>query len=219
MAESRKPGIVSASKSKSGQWKILSALAGLLFLLNAFGGSSDESENTSSDSAPVAGSQTLIPATNVDSLQRVIPWPEIPQEFLIANNPFRPVLPGPVSVVEQPPSTHQDGMEFRDEPSGGSHEIQLNASEHLAALTGALGPGNTSQVMQSDLENTKVQMVFRSARGAAAIINDTIYNEGDRIKQYEVASISADGVTLRIVEFPPQDLEDPMATGTKVESK
>ncbi len=217
MAESRKSGIVSSSKSKPGQWKTLAALAGVLFLLNVLGGASDEPENTPADAAQVAGGQSLTEAPNTGSLQREIPWPVIAQEFLIANNPFRPALPGLVPDVVQAPSVYQDGVEIREESSGGSHEIDLNDSEHPAASNGAPGPVDSSQAVQSDLSSNKVQMVFRSARGAAAIINDTIYHEGDRIEEYEVASISANGVTLRIIDDPSQVTEDSKATGARVE--
>ena len=92
MAETATPGILTATKSKSGQWKILIPLVGILVFLNAYGGEEDDSEKETA--AQSASSSDTSARPHAQAVRRDISWPEVPQEFLLTNNPFHPDVDG-----------------------------------------------------------------------------------------------------------------------------
>lgn len=182
-----------SSKKKPGQWKVIAVLAAVLVLLNLAGGSDTEDEPPS-ELSDAAKNETLSPETTLASTRRQIQWPVVPSEFLMSHNPFRP------DARQSPDSILPTELLSGDSAPAVSSEI---APAGTVAIAQADSPTARSTVpLPTNLVGKPVRMVFRSARGTAAMIGDKIYHEGDRIEEYEVAAIAKSGVTLRLSATP-----------------
>lgn len=176
MAETLSSINVTASTRKSGQYKLIAGLAAALIFLFAFSGSEEEpvEHHEAASDMSAAAGSDSAATSNASSPSREIFWPEIPLEFLLTHNPFHSEVPRP----ENPAIAAQI-------PAGG------------------VATKNTSSTSMPQPDMT-VQMLFQSARGKAAMIDNQIYHEGDRVKGFEIASITQAGVTLRRTETPLQ---------------
>ena len=194
MAEIIKPGIITASKHKPGQWKLLVPLVLVLVLLNVYGGDAE-----TGDASAVASSESSADTSSPDGhnpvpARRDIPWPVVPLEFLLASNPFCTNARGSQEIVA---TDAQSGERPSGVFEGDDSPSADNSVESIARPVVDLATANLTAVIANPLVGRKVRMVFRSSRGTAAMIDDKVYHEGDRIENFEIARISRNGVTLR----------------------
>ena len=83
MAEIANSTNTKTTGSKPGQWKLVAVLAVVLMLLIAFGGGSDDTEESAELSPVSTTGQITSDVSNASSSQREIHWPIIPLEFLL----------------------------------------------------------------------------------------------------------------------------------------
>jgi hypothetical protein len=98
-------------------------------------------------------------------------WPTIPLTKIVAHDPFAPEsLPGVATVVAA---------------SGNEAELAA-AQERAALLAGTLDA----------LRERGVSVVLHTSKGPVATIGDRMIKVGDKVGDYHVAEIDADGVVL-----------------------
>ena len=214
MAETVSSFNVTTSTRKSGQWKLVAGLAAVLIFLVAFSGSEEEpdehTEATSDTSAP-AGSDNLA-TSSASSASREILWPEVPLEFLLTNNPFRPEVPEPENAASGSDDDVPSGTLDSNTPSSDAAPVGIDTATAEEVTSLGMNPASPpDQVATPRISSTPmpesgmtVQMLFHSARRKAAIIDNQIYHEGDNVKGFVIASIARDGVTLRPAETQQQ---------------
>ena len=180
MAETATHGILTATKSKPGQWKILIPLVGVLVFLNAYGGEEDDSEKETA--AQSASSSDTSARPHAQAVRRDISWPEVPLEFLLTNNPFHPDV---------------DDVAEDDTTDAQSEEVSSSGGGRNAPPVADLAMAKSGAMTAHSMAGKKVTMVFRGAHGTGAMIDGKVYHEGDRIGKFEIVRIARDGVTLR----------------------
>lgn len=193
MAETAKSGILTAKKSKPGQWKFILPLVGILALLNVYGG--EEEDNDKNVVAPPASSTDPSSTHHAEAARRDIPWPEVPLEFLLTNNPFHAQADDAAEnvVIDDEIETPSQGTE-QNLPA---EDMQVAFSPPPVA---EIAIPQVASVPSNPIAEKKVSMVIRSSRGTAAVIDGKIYYEGDRIGEFAIVGIARDGVTLRPAE-------------------
>ena len=195
MAETVKSGILTAKKSKPGQWKFLVPLIGILVFLNAYGGEEEHSDKNAAD--PPESSIDPPLTHHAEGAKRDIAWPEVPLEFLLTNNPFHAQEDDAAEITE--PDGHTEILSPESDQNLPPDDIPV-VSRPLPAAD--IATTQVASVAPTPLAEKKVSMVISSARGTAAMIDGKIYYEGDRIGEFAIVSIARDGVTLRPAEVP-----------------
>ncbi|MDA1231258.1 MAG: hypothetical protein O2856_10835 [Planctomycetota bacterium] len=217
MAETVNSINVTASTPKSGQWKLVAGLVAVLILLFAFSGSEeepDEHHEATSDTSASAGSDSAA-SSSASSASREVLWPEVPLEFLLTHNPFHPEVPEPEIAATDDDDVLFDTVDSNiPAPDATPVGIDTATAEEVASMgtnpsipADQVATQKTSATPMPQSEMT-VQLLFQSARGKAAMIDNKIYHEGDRVNGFEIASIAHDGVTLRLAETQLQPLSE-----------
>lgn len=204
MADESVPGIPGTSKRRNGPWKIVALLAFVLVAVNFLGSGGDNEQGSAELSSAATSSRNLNDTNNSTTIRRAIPWPVIPLEFLLANNPFQPEFRRGVGIAATdalPAESDPKSADSPETPQPGESETSI-ATETPATPTHS-----------NALTGKKLQLVFRGPRGTAAMIDDKMYREGDKIDNYLIADIECDGVTLRETGTPAPA---PVATGTEI---
>ncbi len=179
---------------KPAQWKLVAGLAGVLMLLLAFGGGSEVDDESVAESLALTR-PTGTGTRGESSSQREIHWPMIPLDFLLTHNPFHPNSANRLQELTQAASMSDYGSNRNDSVAG------LSSSGET--LSPGFGASQTVEKLNlALLAAKKVKMIFRSPRGAAAIIDNRVYYEGNRIpdSNYVVVAITQNGVTLRLFD-------------------
>lgn len=184
------------AKRKSGQKKLIAGLAVALLLLN-LPAKKDAAETQDAPTPESAAESQPADSTAARPPVREIAWPEVPLDFLLTNNPFRSA-----SAVEQnqPSETDQSSAESQRgllADSDGNSDDRRESRPVQDAATSVNLDSAQPFTAESELAGSKLQLIFRSARGRAVMIDGRVYNEGDQFGQYEVARIGPDRVTLR----------------------
>ena len=195
MAETAKSGILTAKKSKPGQWKMIVPLIGMLVFLNAYGGEEEDSDKNAV--APLESSMDPSLTHYAEGVRRDIAWPEVSLEFLLMNNPFHAQEDEAAEIAE--PDGHTETLSPESDQNFPPDDMPVVSSSPPVT---DMATTPVASVAPNPLAENKVSMVISSARVKAAMIDGKIYYEGDRIGEFAIVSIARDGVTLRPAEEP-----------------
>ena len=163
-------------KKQTGMIVVAGGLGVLLLVINLWPDSNDNEAVTL-----VAPVTTTIPDTTIpaESAERKISWPELLLSDVIRNNPF------------QLNRDLEEALEGVDNPASRSRADEKTGTESDTGESNAANPPHL------DSAQYPVRFVFRGPRGAAAMIRDTVYHEGDEIDGMQIVRIAEHGVTLQ----------------------
>ncbi len=162
-------------KSQTGLWIVAGAIIAVIMVLNVW---PDEEKEQSVIKTP-GDSATVATVSAAHRNERKVHWPTMQFEDVLGANPF--LMTGNLADALE----NEDNPDFEAE---GATKTAVNTDETVSL--------ETFEPRQLDASAWPVRFVFHGPRGAAAMIGDTVYYEGDELNGMRIVQIAQNGVTL-----------------------
>lgn len=172
-------------KSQAGLWIVAACLLVLMLALNLWPEDEQDEPISPNVSTIAAGS----PPAESEVKERSVQWPAMLLADVLRSNPFQ-------MNRELAEALEIEGVPAADSVQTAAADLSPGEAEETEDVDAV---PSTEAVRQRELDPSAwpVKFVFSGPRGAAAMIGDAVYYEGDKLDGIQILRIEKTGVTVR----------------------